>query len=194
AGIGKMIYDFDMGSFEGIQRLFGSEFADNWMIYVGNLFFWTPLFVFVLVMLFRAKREVRWLNLLFAAGSFVLSYQCAILLGRMFARPAPFHVESLFLLRPIPELSIHNMYSLPDWAIAATFATLLFSHVRIRAAGQPFPIILWSVLVIPVIARIYAGYAYPVDIILGMILGIIIGQFMVHFARNVEIVMAERRR
>ena len=193
SGIGKFIYDFDQGTFHRIQDLFGSSFADTWMVYIGNLYFWTPVFAFALVALYLSKPKSGMLNLLFAAGSFVLAYQAASLLGRLFGRHAPFLTQEIFLLRPIPPTTNDTVFSLPDWAMAAFVALLFFAHMRVRESRRPFPVIVWSLLVVPIIARIYAGYSYPLDIIFGILLGIVIGQFMVHFARNVEIVMAERR-
>lgn len=191
--VARFIYDFDKDAFAWIRATFGGEFLDGFLVYVSSLYAWTPFFIFLVVLLFTARPARATMNLFFAIGTFVISYQLAALLATIFMQPAPYVVEHVLSGNMLPAFRNEYVYNLPDWTICAIVAVTRFSSLVIRRSGEPFPRWVWLAAPLLAFSRIYAGFAYPMDTITAAFLGMLIGYFMFGFARNFEMVVLGRK-
>ena len=153
----------------------------------GNIVFWMPLFAMLAIYLSMSRPMNWWLEVFFGVAGFILAFQVATLLSRVFAQPAPYVVENILHGTRLPAFVNEYAFNLPDWTVAAMVATIRYTRLRLRNAMQPLPG--WFVL-FPLLlgfSRILPGYAYPMDVLSGWMIGMVIAFFMHHVARNVVV-------
>lgn len=185
----EIIYLLDKAAFVGIRNTLGGGWVDDLTVLMGNLVFWTPLFVFLgMYMILTIERKLV-LNLFFGLASFVLAFQVAILLSRVFEQPAPYVVESIVHDLRLPAFSDYYAVNLPDWTVAAMVASIRYTRLRMRVVGSPLPSLIYIFPLALCFARIIPGYAYPMDTITGWLVGLLIAFFMHQLARNVVVVL-----
>jgi membrane-associated phospholipid phosphatase len=188
--IGQRIYLFDKELFGAIRRGFGSEFWDGVLVYVASLYFWTPLIIFLLVLLYNASERGRALNVLYGLGAIVLAYQSGYLLSYIFHQPAPYVVEHLVHNIQLPAFRNSYAFSFPDWPTAALTAVIAFTRFRVRFSGGFFPKGMMVAVLVLGFCRIQAGYAYPYDILGGWVLGQAVAFILRLFSRNLDLILS----
>lgn len=190
--IGEMINGLDRSLFEALQTWLGQGAFAERMFFVGNLYFWTPLFAFLAVLLYQMEpRRGAW-NILFGFGVFVLSYQAATVLSVMIGQPAPYVFAALEGVK-MPAFVEVVHFSLPDWATAALTGSIVFVGHRIRSHGGHMP---WIVFLLPIffcLGRILPGYAFPLDALTGILIGSFVGFLFNKLAQNFEVVTGYKR-
>lgn len=152
----------------------GSEQWDFFWLEITNQFHWTPLFIFLLVLIFKKFGFKNGLLLmLFIAIMITFSDQFTNFIKNHFERLRPCNTPSLvdklriFTYRPggFSFFSGHAFVS----TTTMTFVILLFKNYYKW---------IYFVVLFPLIfgySRIYLGVHYPLDIATGYILGIIFG-------------------
>lgn len=187
--IAQHIFDFDKHLFAWIRVRFGGGVLDETLGYVANLYFWMPLIVFLMVLLYNSSARGRWLNLLYGLGAIVLAYQSGFLLSMLFHQPAPYVVEHLAHNQQLPGFQNYIAYSFPDWPTAAIVALIAFTRFRVRANGGFFPAGMMGFVLILGFCRVFAGNAYPYDVLGGWALGHGVAFILRLFSRNLDLVM-----
>ena len=152
----------------------GSEQWDFFWLEITNQFHWTPLFIFILVLIFKKfglKNGL--LLLLFIAIMITFSDQFTNFIKNHFERLRPCNTPSLvdklriFRYRP-GGFSFFSGHAFVSTTIM-TFLILLFrKHYKWIYFLVLFPLIFGY-------SRIYLGVHFPLDIATGYILGIILG-------------------
>lgn len=187
--IGQAIYLLDKAIFAWLRTTFGSETLDNVLVYIGNFYFWTPLLIFLAVVLYTSRGKGAALNLLYGVGTVVLSYQAGFLLSYLFKQPAPYVIEHILHSNTLPAFQNEYSYSFPDWPTAAICSAIAFCRHRVRSAGAYFPQGLMFLVWIMAFSRVYSGYAYPYDILAGWLLGLGIAFLLRMLAQNMDLVI-----
>ena len=171
----EQIIQFDQNLFFGINQGLSNSFFDWLMPALRNRYFWTPLYLFVIIFLARNYGKKGWLILLFA----IITFGITDYFSSSIIKP------SVERLRPCndPELKneVNNLiacgtgYSFPSSHAAnnfglAIFLILIFYHKwkLILPIG-----IFWAFSIS--FAQIYVGVHFPLDILFGALLGSIIG-------------------
>lgn len=188
--IGQRIYQFDKELFAAIRQGFAGDFWDGVLVYVGSLYFWTPLIVFLMVLLYRASERGRALNVLYGLGAIVLAYQSGYLLSYVFHQPAPYVVEHLLHNVQLPAFRNSYAFSFPDWPTAALTAVVAFTRFRVRFSGGYFPKGMMVAVLLMAFCRVHAGYAYPYDVIGGWVLGQCVAFILRLFSRNLDLILS----
>lgn len=175
----------DQQIFLWFREHFQSPFTDDWSLWLGNVYLWTPLLVFLGFLVYMQRPQRGLTNLLFAVACLILSYQAAFLLSFFIAMPAPYVVEHLTGGQQLPGFRDIYLLSFPDWTIAAFIGGVSFVQFRLLKYRR-MAFLLWATaLLIISFFRIMAGNAYPSDIIFGIFVGSIFGwvfnRFIVHF-------------
>lgn len=174
----EQIIQFDHNLFFGINQGLSNSFFDWLMPALRNRFFWTPLYLFIVIFLVRNYGKKGWIILLFAALTFGLTDY----FSSSIVKP------SIGRLRPCNDLEIKNEvrnliscgsgYSFPSSHATnhfglAVFLILVFYHKwkLILPIG-----LLWAFSIS--FAQIYVGVHFPLDILGGALLGSMIGYIM----------------
>lgn len=152
----------------------GSEQWDGFWLFVTNQFSWTPLFVFLLALLFW---KFNWKNglllLVFIAAFVAFSDQFTNFIKNTFERVRPCNTEDLmdklryFTYRP-RGFSYYSGHA----ALSTTVTTFMILTFR-KYSKWIFLLILFPVIF--GYSRIYLGVHYPLDVLSGYIAGLFWG-------------------
>lgn len=189
------IVGMDKLLFAWVRETFGNPVIDFMSVYMSNLYFWTPLLVFLMVAVLMVPQKAPALNLLYGLGALVLSYQAAFMVTQLVGQPAPYVIEMITERQALPVTPPDNYifsnydFSFPDWEMAALTAMLMFANSRLRLNGQRLSLWFWVAMMLMGFMRVLAGHAYPYDVAAGWLLGRIVGWLMVVFAKNMDIVL-----
>jgi membrane-associated phospholipid phosphatase len=185
--ISEIIYLLDKATFIGIRQSLGGGWLDELTTLSGNIVFWMPLFALLVIYLSMSRPRIWWLEVFFGMAAFIMAFQIATLLSRVFVQPAPYVVENILHGTRLPAFVNEYAFNLPDWTMASMVATIRYTRLRLR--NSMFPLPGWLVLfpLFLAFSRILPGYAYPMDVLSGWMIGMIIAFFMHHVARNVTV-------
>jgi len=152
----------------------GSEQWDSFWFFLTNQFSWSPLFAFLLFLMFK---KFGWKNgvllLLFLIVLITFSDQFTNLIKNTFERLRPCNTEGVieqirnFNYKP----SSYSFYS----GHAASSMTFSFFVILLLKSHYKY---IWFLLLFPILfgySRIYLGVHYPLDIVSGYFAGIFFG-------------------
>ena len=152
----------------------GSEQWDSFWFFLTNQFSWSPLFAFLLFLMFK---KFGWKNgvllLLFLIVLITFSDQFTNLIKNTFERLRPCNTEGVieqirnFNYKP----SSYSFYS----GHAASSMTFSFFVILLLKSHHKY---IWFLLLFPILfgySRIYLGVHYPLDIVSGYFAGIFFG-------------------
>lgn len=148
---------------------------DSTMLLLSKTMVWAPLYLVLLILIFRAYRLRSWTVLLTIAIIILATDQVtSSFMKPFFARPRPSHEPSLEGLVHLVDGYRGGMFGFASSHAAntfgiATFLTLLFRNYIPWMAL----LFLWSGLVS--YTRIYLGVHYPGDILAGAMVGAAVG-------------------
>jgi undecaprenyl-diphosphatase len=151
----------------------GSETWDQFWLIVTNQFSWIPLFLLLFLLIFKAYGWKKGLVLILVAALLVaFSDQFVNFIKNYFGR-----------LRPNNDSSINEMiriikhsggYSFVSGHSTTSFAVTVFMIATLKKYYKfPLLLLIWPILF--AYSRIYVGVHFPIDIFIGMLLGITIG-------------------
>jgi len=151
---------------------FHSDFWDTIMLMVTRKETWIPFYGIIIYFFIRNYRSKSILIFLFLALTILASDQISVLLKDAFQRLRPVH-------EPVIEHLVHNvlrkggMYGFVSSHAANSFAIFVFTMLLFKNRSYSFLLFFWAVLVS--YSRIYSGVHYPLDILGGAFLGLILG-------------------
>jgi undecaprenyl-diphosphatase len=169
------IKELDMQLFLLLNSMHNS-FFDEVMYWVSHKFFWIPLYMFLLFLVFKQSGKNTWIIAIFVALLVVLCDQLSVhAFKEVFLRYRPCH--NLLIQSKVHLLNGHcgGAYGFVSSHASNTFGlamflTLLFKN-KIKYAG--LFLFVWAALV--GYSRVYSGVHYPADIAVGAILGMGLG-------------------
>lgn len=168
-----MINFFDIPILNFINHVLSNHFFNFLMPLVSQLGGGELYFALAVLLLFSRKKETKTLGILLIAG-LTVSFYTVNILKVMVARPRPFLVLPNVIL-----LAAEKGFSFPSNHATSAFmiATLLSNHFKRYA-------VFYLLAALIGISRIYLGVHYPMDIIGGALIGMIIGFFLIDIAKR----------
>ncbi len=151
----------------------GSETWDQFWILVTNQFNWIPFFLFMFFLLFKAYGWKKGLLIIVIVALLVtFSDQFVNLIKDYFARLRPNNDPSINNIIRI--LKTPHSFSFVSGHSTTSFAVITFMIATLKNYYKyPFLLLFWPILF--AYSRIYVGVHFPIDIFVGMLLGIGIG-------------------
>ena len=168
----EKIINYDKELFIYLNSL-GTEPWDNFWITLTNQFSWIPLFALLLFLVFRSYGWKKGLILMVLAALLItFSDQFVNFIKDSFGRLRPNNDSSInelirILKRP-SSFSFVSGHSTTSFAVSTFIIATLKNHYK-----SPFFLLIWPILF--AYSRIYIGVHFPMDIFVGMLLGILIG-------------------
>ncbi len=172
----KQLLSYDQQLFRIINDQWSNPFFDWLMPWLRNSEMWYPMYLFLmlLVIINVKKHPVIWI--LFAVGTVIL---CDTVSSKIIK-------ENIIRLRPCNDPSfagwIHVLVGYRPQSSSFTsshaanhfgMATFLFYTLRGRFGKWPFLLFFWAFGIS--FAQVYVGVHYPLDVICGGLIGILIG-------------------
>jgi undecaprenyl-diphosphatase len=160
-----------------------NPFLDPIMYYSTNTFFWLPLYLFLVFLIFRNYKREGWYILLGAAVTILLSDQITTsIMKPFFARLRPSQEPSLQGIIHLVNGYKGGLYGFASSHAANTFGTAFLVWMVLkefyRGVGWIF---VWAAFM--TYTRIYLGVHYPGDILAGAIVGLVCGMIGVLVSR-----------
>ena len=194
------IIDLDKSLFIFLNSL-GSEFFDNFWLYISAKDTWIWLFLFSLILLLTGKKEnfiqigfsyydikptyINWFYFLLGIILLIVfTDQSSNMFKDYFQRLRPCHDPDLLnLFRTVKE-SCGGLYSFFSAHAANSFAFATFIFFMTKKSYRNLSSLLFAWALIVSYSRIYIGVHFPLDIIFGAVYGIIAGFLFFKFSVN----------
>lgn len=148
---------------------------DPVMFYTTKTFFWMPLYLFLIFLIFKNYKQDGWFILIGAAITIVLTDQITTsLMKPYFARLRPSQDPSLIGLVHLVNGYKGGLFGFASSHAANTFGTAIFIWLVLKSFYKGVGwIFIWAAFM--TYTRIYLGVHFPGDIIVGSIIGLCCG-------------------
>lgn len=170
------LLSYDQSLFKVINHGWSNSFFDWLMPWLRNSNMWYPLYLLLLLLVTINFKKTGWWWVLFAAGTVILTdfVSSAIVKPNIF-RLRPCHepdfaswINVLVGYRP-QSSSFTSSHAANHFGMAM----FLYSTLKTRFKKWPVLFFLWAFSIS--FAQVYVGVHYPIDIICGGLIGILIG-------------------
>ncbi|MDR9373870.1 MAG: phosphatase PAP2 family protein [Schleiferiaceae bacterium] len=153
----------------------GSAFWDSVMAWISNRWIWIPFYLLLLFLLFR---ELPLKSFLWAVGYLILlviaTDQISVHLFKFtFERPRPCHEPWLQHLLHLYEGHCGGPYGFVSSHAANVFGFATFLGMLFKRQWAASLLLIWAALI--GYSRIYLGVHYPLDVLGGLFLGVLLG-------------------
>lgn len=153
-----------------------APWADRFVYLLSQIWFWIPLYLLVIFLIFKFYRKKGWMVLLVFVLAITLSDQTCNLLKNSVQRLRPSHTEAIatdihLVQKPDGNRYFGGRYGFPS-AHSANSMSLAFLIIFFLSKGKKWvavAAIAWSLLM--AYTRLYLGVHYPLDILCGFVLG-----------------------
>ncbi len=152
-----------------------SPYLDPIMFYATKTFFWLPLYLLLIFLIFKNYKQEGWFILIGAVVTIVLTDQItSSLMKPFFARLRPSQDPTLEGLVHLVNGYKGGLYGFASSHAANTFGTAIFSWLVLKSFYKRMGwIFVWAIFM--TYTRIYLGVHFPGDILAGAIIGLICG-------------------
>ena len=173
----ETLQQFDVALFLKIHKGLSNSFLDWLMPLLRNRFFWSPLYLFIIVFCIKEYKKQGY----YILGMLLLTFAIGDLTASRIIKPL------VARLRPCNAISLANDilhvvpcgtgYSFPSAHATNHFAIAVFLICVFYNRFKPIlPIgLAWATII--AFAQVYVGVHYPIDVFVGALLGVCIGLF-----------------
>lgn len=171
----EQLYDIDELIFLAINQGLSNVIFDWVMPILRNKFTWTPLYLFIIIFSIRhykLRGAAMILCLIVAVG--LSDFISASILKPAIKRVRPCN-EIMLQEDMVPRIRCGAGYSLPSSHASNHFAISVFLSLVYRRSWKYIGYVAYTWAALVCLAQVYVGVHYPLDILLGALLGSIIG-------------------
>ena len=165
------ILEIDKILFTLINTGCSNSFLDSFLVPFRHKLFWIPLYLFIITFLFvNFKNKLRFILLGFLMLLIISDTVSSRLIKKTIKRTRPCNTEELAVINRVhcgAGYSFTSSHATNHFALAS-YLFLLFGFSKYR-----FLFYVWASLI--AFAQVYVGVHYPLDVICGALIGIIIG-------------------
>ncbi|MBO3097450.1 phosphatase PAP2 family protein [Gelidibacter pelagius] len=169
------ILQLDTDVFIYLNSLGTKTWDPFWMAYTSK-FNWIPLYALLLYLMFRQMRlKAVLITLLAVALMILVTDQVTNLFKNGFHRLRPCHLAELIDGMRLVKSSCGGQYGFFSGHASNTMAAAIFIGLTLKKRFKYliYLLIVWAILM--GYSRIYIGVHYPLDVLLGMLFGVLTG-------------------
>jgi len=167
------LVEFDQKAFLYLNGMHSSEW-DFIMWWVTGNKLWIPLYAFILFMMIYRERSYRFIFIiLFVIVTVFLCDQISVIIKNLVERPRPSHNPDIADLVHIVNNYRGEKFGFVSSHAANVFGVAVFLSNQFKHYKWSLVLLGWAALV--AYSRIYLGVHYPLDVICGAVLGVLIG-------------------
>ena len=176
------IKQFDTAALLWIQS-FHTPVLDVLMKLVSGKLIWTPLYLVLMVMLWRKYQRHFWIPLLAVLLAVVTSDIIASWIFKpLVKRFRPSHEPTLVEYVRVLNNNRGGTYGFFSSHASTTFAIAVFFVCAYRKSKPIYLLLFWALMVS--LSRVYLGLHYPGDILSGIFCGTLVGILFFFFSRH----------
>jgi len=171
----ESLHNFDVALFLKINRDMSNAFFDWLLPLMRNRFFWSPLYLFIIIFALREYKKKGWfiiggILLTFALGDMISSRLIKPFVSRL--RPCNDPAMANDMIHRVP---CGSGYSFPSAHATNHFGIAVFLIMVFYPRWKPIlPIgLAWAFIIS--FSQIYVGVHYPIDTLAGAVLGTTMG-------------------
>lgn len=177
----KQLLSYDQQAFRIINYEWSNAFFDWIMPWLRNSNMWIPLYLFLVLMVIINFKKTGWWWVVFAVGTVILTdFVSSTLIKHNIIRLRPCNNPDFaswinVLVGYRPQSSSFTSSHATNHFGMAMFLYLTLKNLPIAIGFKKWPVLffLWAFSIS--FAQVYVGVHYPVDIICGALIGILIG-------------------
>ena len=142
---------------------------DQPMVIISGKLTWIPLYAFLIYLLYKEHKSKVWKTILYLISTVIFADQVSSsILKPLFKRLRPCHVEAFQSWIHLPD-GCGGLYGFCSSHSANAFAVAIGFYLVTKNRPMGAILIVWSTLI--AYSRIYLGAHYPLDVIMGAIVG-----------------------
>lgn len=172
----QWVLEIDKSLFQKVNGEWHNAFTDAVLPYIREPFFWFPFYLFLFLFVVINFRVRGWMWVLFAiCTAWISDFTSSTLIKEAFFRLRPCRDPEMahsirFLVNYCPmSSSFVSSHAVNHFAIA----TFIFVTFRNSISSKWAWIFIWAAAIC--YAQVYVGVHYPVDVLCGAVVGIILG-------------------
>lgn len=161
------------------------SWLDQPMFLISTEWFWIPLYGFLVYLIIRKTKKLSWLPILAITLSVLFSDQISSKIKRTVQRSRPTH--DLVLQSKVHTVNDYRggAFGFVSSHAANTFSVALLVTLFLELTFlQTFLLFLWAILVS--YSRLYLGVHFPLDLLCGGILGLIVAGILFLLEKQIE--------
>ncbi|MBL7159206.1 phosphatase PAP2 family protein [Candidatus Microgenomates bacterium] len=169
----KVLLEIDYGIFLFINNLFSNPLLDNLMLFFSKIGNGAMIWLILGLLLVFLKKKKNLQSMITFLWPLFLSLALSYILVSLFLKPVVGRMRPNFVLSGSRILgSVLDDFSFPSGHAASSFAAA-FVLGKIKKQARLF---FYLLALLISFSRIYIGVHYPLDVLVGVILGVIIGK------------------
>ena len=142
---------------------------DQPMVIISGKLTWIPLYAFLIYLLYKEHKSKVWKTILYLISTVIFADQVSSsILKPLFKRLRPCHVEAFQSWIHLPD-GCGGLYGFCSSHSANAFAVAIGFYLVTQNRLMGTILIVWATLI--AYSRIYLGAHYPLDVIMGAIVG-----------------------
>ncbi len=142
---------------------------DQPMVIISGKLTWIPLYAFLIYLLYKEHKSKVWKTILYLISTVIFADQVSSsILKPLFKRLRPCHVEAFQSWIHLPD-GCGGLYGFCSSHSANAFAVAIGFYLVSKNRLMGTILIVWATLI--AYSRIYLGAHYPLDVIMGAIVG-----------------------
>lgn len=175
----QSILQWDKTLLKYINSVWHNHFLDSLLPACRNPDTWIPLYFFLILFVVINFKNTRWWWLIFAIATVILTnFISSDLLKETIIRLRPCNdVANAGWIRLFPGIYLPKSSSFTSSHAANHFGLAMFFYASLKNKFKTWPILFFVWAAIISYAQMYIGVHYPIDIIGGTIVGLVIGYF-----------------
>ena len=171
----EQLIQFDHQLFTAINSGLSNSFFDWLMPFLRNRYFWTPVYVFLIIFLIRNYKKNGLICIMFLLLTFGLAdFTSASVIKPSIQRLRPCN-EVGFKEEIISRVACGAGFSFPSSHAANHFALAMFLSIVFTKRWKWIWLITFAWAFSIAFAQVYVGVHFPIDVTAGAVLGCIIG-------------------